>query len=109
MAHERKADDTDRLEDARSKDREPLAWVAFELGSDMRTFDEYRDYDDDHADERKTGCSGEFVDVTVEGEGVGYEDRAEGYDELATSEKGEEGVCHYTREGESYYLGYCIA
>ena len=52
----------------------------------MRAFDEDGSNDYQHADQRQARCSGEFVDITMEGERIGYTNSAECYDELSVGE-----------------------
>ena len=91
VAHEREADDADRLEDARAEHGEALRGVALELGRHALALDEHGDDDDHHADQREEGRASELVDRPVQGERVRDADGAERDDELALGEKGEDG------------------
>ena len=91
VAHEREADDADRLEDARAEHGEALRGVALELGRHALALDEHRDDDGHHANQREEGRARELVDRPVQGERVRDADGAERDDELALGEKGEDG------------------
>ena len=89
MANECEADDADGLEDSWTYYCKSLTWIAFEFGRDVWAFDQDRCYDNEHADQGQTGCSREFMDVAVEGQGVRYAYSAEGYDKLSVGEQPE--------------------
>lgn len=109
MAHKRETNNPNRLKYSRLDNGETFGGVAFEEGRHEGTFVDDGEDDDEHAAEGEGGGDGEFVDVAVEGEGVGDADCAEGDDELAVGEEGENGHRAEGGEGGADDLGYCVA
>lgn len=67
VAYEREADHAYSLEDAVAEKGKTLAGVALQVRCDVLPFYEHRSDDDEHANECETGCTGQFVDVSVKG------------------------------------------
>jgi hypothetical protein len=108
MAHKCKADNSYGLEYSWPDNGEALCGIAFQIWCNVGSFNDDRDNNDDHADEGKSRCPGEFVYVSVEGEGVRDAAGAEGDDELPVSEYREDGYVDKVWEYRAYYVGYCI-
>lgn len=65
MANERKADHSDSLEYSASDYGKTFGWVTFQLGRDVRAFDEYRRDYNEHTDERQSRGPRKLVNISV--------------------------------------------
>jgi hypothetical protein len=70
MADESEADNADGLGYLWRNECESLGGIAFEIRGHIIAFNEHGDNNNNHPNEGKAGCTGQLMDITIEGERI---------------------------------------